>query len=124
MTITTKSEPIPLDTNADGVVCVTGTRATLDTIVTAFCEGTAEEIVYEYPSLTLVDVYSVLGYYLRERSQVDAYLHQRVLAANEIRSRNEAQFDPRGIRDRLLGRRQVQITAECTVAGEWGGQVR
>ena len=38
------ADPIPLQTDADGVVRVGGTRVTLDTVVAAFADGaTAEE---------------------------------------------------------------------------------
>ena len=38
-------EPVPIHTDADGIVRVAGTRVTLDTIVAAFDAGaTAEEI--------------------------------------------------------------------------------
>lgn len=105
LVITTAS--IPLETNSDGVVRAAGTRVTLDTIIAAFEDGaTAEEIVYQYPSLNLADVYSVLGYYLRHRPEVAAYLRQRQRQADEVRQQNEARFDPRGIRDRLLARRK------------------
>jgi uncharacterized protein (DUF433 family) len=61
--------------DADGVAYVSGTRVTLDTVITAFLEGgTAEEVVEQYPSLQLSDVYSVIGYYLRHKAEVDAYL--------------------------------------------------
>ena len=79
------------------------TRVTLDTVVAAFSEGaTAEEIVQQYPSLKLSDVYYVLGYYLRHPSEVDAYLQQRKAIANTVRHENERRFDPSGLRDRLL----------------------
>ena len=98
-------EPIPLERDADGVVRVGGTRVTLDTIVAAFGEGaTAEEIVYQYPTLSLADVYSVLSYYLQKRDDVEAYLRQRQRQRDEVRQQNEARFDPQGIRDRLLAR--------------------
>ena len=98
-----------------GVMRVGGTRVTLDTIVAAFQEGaTAEEIVYQYPSLSLADVYSVIGYYLQRRSDVEAYLRRRRWQADEVRKQNEAQFDPRGIRDRLLARRAEQ-KATCDI---------
>ena len=101
--------PIPLEADADGVVRVGGTRVTLDTIVAAFREGaTAEEIVYQYPSLNLADVYSVIGYYLQRRSDVETYLHRRQQEMDKVREQNEARFDPRGIRDRLLARRAGQ----------------
>ena len=112
------TEPIPLETDADGVVRVGGTRVTLDTVVAAFKEGaTAEEIVYQYPSLDLVDVYLVIGYYLQRRTDVEAYLHWRQRQADEARERNEARFDPHGIRDRLLARRAGQKAVSYAAAG-------
>lgn len=107
MALAIHTEPIPLATNSDGVVCVAGTRITLDTIVAAFNEGaTAEEIVQQYPSLYLADVYSVISYYLRDRATVDEYLQQRQLEGNTLRKQNQARFDSRGIRDRLIARRK------------------
>jgi len=108
MTLVITTEPISLETDADGVVRVGGTRVTLDTIVAAFNDGaTAEEIVHQYPSLHLADVYAVISYYLRQRSEVEAYLRQRRQQAAYIRKQNEARFDPHGVRDRLLARRAV-----------------
>ena len=113
-----ETEPIPLEADADGVVRVGGTRVTLDTVVAAFREGaTAEEIVYQYPSLNLADVYSVIGYYLQRRADVEAYLRRRQQQRDEVRERNEARFDPRGIRDRLLARRVEQETTGDAAAG-------
>jgi uncharacterized protein (DUF433 family) len=96
----------PMHIDEDGAIRVGGTRVTLDSIVAAFEEGaTAEEIVQQYSSLRLADVYAVIGYYLRRRSEVEEYLSQRRQQSAEIRRQNEAQFDPRGVRDRLLSRR-------------------
>jgi uncharacterized protein (DUF433 family) len=109
MSLLIVSDPLPLRTDADGVVRVGGTRVTLDTIVEAFEEGaTAEEIVHQYPSLHLADVYAVIGYYLRQRPKVEAYLHRRQEQAKEIRKENESRFDPHGVRDRLLARRAIE----------------
>lgn len=106
MTLTMNAEPVPLVTDKDGVVRIGGTRVTLDTAVAAFNEGaTAEEIVQQYPSLQLADVYAVISYYLRNQSEVDTYLKKRQQQAEEIRKQNEARFDPQGIRERLLARR-------------------
>lgn len=47
-----QSQPIPLRSDADGVIRVAGTRVTLDTVAYAFKHGaTAEEIVQQYPTL-------------------------------------------------------------------------
>ena len=66
---------------------------------------TPEEIVYQYPTLRLADVYIVIGYYLQHRVEVESYLRQREQLANEVRQQNEARFEPYGVRDRLLARR-------------------
>lgn len=106
MTLTITTETVPLVTDVNGVVRVGKTRVTLDTVISAFLDGaTAEEITYQYPSLDLADVYSVIGYYLRRRAEVDAYLQQRQEQAEKIRKQNESRFDPSGIRERLLARR-------------------
>jgi uncharacterized protein (DUF433 family) len=97
---------IPIETNADGVIRVAGTRVTLDTLVAAFNEGaTAEEITQQYPSLELGDVYAVIGYYLHNLDEVEQYLERRRGEALRVRRENEARCDPEGIRDRLLARR-------------------
>lgn len=98
---------IAIETDASGVIRVGGTRVTLDTLVAAFNEGaTAEEIVQQYPSLELGDVYAVIGYYLHNRAEVEQYLERRREEASLVRRENEARFDPEGIRDRLLFRRR------------------
>ena len=106
MSSSSVTEIIPLRTDSAGVIRIGGTRITLDTVVGAFCEGaTAEEIVQQYPSLNLADVYHVIGYYLRRTSEVEAYLQGRKVSAEALRRQNEARFDPEGVRARLLARR-------------------
>lgn len=97
---------IPLQTSLDAVIRVGETRVTLDTVVGAFADGaTAEEIVQQYPTLKLADVYHVLGHYLDHRAEVDAYLQRRQAEAGDARIENETRFDPQGVRARLLARR-------------------
>ena len=106
MTLSFAAEIIPLVADADGVVRVGNTRVTLDTLVAAFCHGaTAEEIVQQYPSLDLADVYQIISYYLRRPLEVEAYLQQREAQTELIRQQNEIRFQPIGIRERLLARR-------------------
>lgn len=102
------AETIPLSYNQEGVIHVGTTRIPLDTVIAAFQEGaTAEEIVQQYPSLQLPDVYQVIGFYLRQPSEIDDYLSNRKVQSDTIRKANEIRFDPHGIRDRLLSRRRV-----------------
>jgi len=103
----TMTEIIPLETDTYGVIRVSSTRVTLDTIVTAFKDGaTAEEIAQQYPSVPLVDVYYVIGYYLRRRDEVESYLGQRKKEADELQKQMEARFNPIGIRERLIARQK------------------
>jgi len=98
---------IPLKMDKHGVIRVSKTRVTLDTIVAAFLEGlTAEEIAVQYPVIPLADVYSVVGYYLHQKKKVDAYLKRREKLAEEIRRQNKARFDTSEIRKRLLDRKR------------------
>lgn len=103
--IGTQTPPLKID--ADGVVRVRGTRITLDSVVTAFRDGaSAEEIVQQFPTLALADVYAVIAYYLSHQTDVDAYLDSRRARSALIRAENEARVETKDIRDRLLARRE------------------
>lgn len=118
MSLVIVNTPIPLKTDIDGVVRVGNTRITLETVIAAFKEGaTAEEIVSQYPSLLLADVYAVIGYYLQQQPEVDVYLSQRQQTVNKIRQQNEARFNQQGIRDRLLARRSHSGTVNYAPTG-------
>src|SRR3712207_2062802 len=106
MSLVLDAEPVPLAQDSDGVIRVGGTRVTLDTVVEAYLHGaTADTIAEQYPSLSPADVHTALGYYLRHRPQVDAYLAARRARADQVRRDNEVRHDPAGIRARLLPRR-------------------
>lgn len=98
-------EPIPLSTDADGVIRVAGTRITLDTLVDTFMTGASpDEIAQDFPVLQLDDIYAVVTYYLRHRAEVEAYLRERRARADAIRREIEAHSPQTGLRDRLLAR--------------------
>jgi uncharacterized protein (DUF433 family) len=72
------AEFVPLDADSQGVLRVGGTNVTLEMVVEVYRAGnTAEEIARYYPSLQLADVYAVLTYYLRHRTEVDTYIRRR-----------------------------------------------
>lgn len=107
MSLPVTTEPVPLARDADGVLRVGSSRVTLDTVVAAFREGmTPEGIVEQYPSLRLAEVYSVIGYVLNHREEVETYLLDRQSRAEAVCWENESSFDPVGIRDRLQARRR------------------
>ena len=97
------SDPAPLVTGEDGVVRVGRTRVRLDTIVRAVNQGaTAEEILQQYPSVTLPDIYATISYYRQHQNSVDAYLREHGLVHNETLRHNGPRFDSAGVRERLL----------------------
>ena len=106
MAISETVEKIPMVIGADGVIRVSGTRVTLDSILLAFNEGaTPEEIAQQYPSVPLADIYHLIGYCLRHAAEMDEYLRQRLSESQELRRLNEARWSPNGVRQRLLARR-------------------
>ena len=67
--------PDLLTCTPQGTWRIAGTRVSLDSVVHAFWEGaTPEEICQDFPSLSLVQVYEAIAYYLKQREKVDAYL--------------------------------------------------
>ena len=115
MTLEISTKPVPLSLDRDGVARVGGSRVTLETVVDAFKRGaTAEEIAQQYPTVALSDVYSVLGYYLHERGEIEAYLEQRSVKSDAVQSEIESHIDPIGIRDRLISRSRGLGVASST----------
>jgi uncharacterized protein (DUF433 family) len=97
---------VPLVGDAEGVMRVSGTRVTLESLLSAFNEGaTAEEIAQQYPSISLGDVYRVIGHYLGHLSELDPYLAKRRRDICETRASNESRWSPDGVREGLLARR-------------------
>src|SRR6266566_1818651 len=101
MSLEISNDPAPLITDEDGVVRVGATRVRLDTVVYAFNQGaSAEEILQQYPSLALSDIYATISYYLQHRNSVDDYLNERRQQHNRVRQQNESRSDPAGVRQR------------------------
>ena len=73
-------ERVPIETDANGVVRVGHTRLTLESIVPAFDAGaTPEEIVQQYPSVALGDVFLVVAFYLRPNRTVPPRRRDRAI---------------------------------------------
>jgi len=113
MRLAIKEDPIPLYVEESGAVRVRGTRVLLDTVITAFRMGySAEEIVNQYPTLKLADVYSVIGYYLRNQPEIDVFLKENQDKAEELRREIEArQGSQDSLRERLLARKAAKEKA-------------
>jgi hypothetical protein len=68
--------------------------------------ATPEEIVLNYTTLSLADVYQVVAYYLKNKDKVDSYLERVRIEEKEARTLTEAHWNQVGIRERLLARRR------------------
>lgn len=108
MAFTAQAEAPPLREDAAGALRVGDSRVLLELVIRAFQDGaTPEAIVQRYATLELRDVYAVIAYYLRHRSEVEDYLARREQVAEEVRQRIESQQgDLSEIRARLAARRQ------------------
>lgn len=96
-------------TNA-GVLRIGDTRVSLDSVIIAFNLGaTPEQIVQDYDTLTLSEVYASISYYLQNREEVDTYLAERDRQNEELRKANDARFNHKGIREKLLSRRRDSL---------------
>ena len=104
----TVTQEIPLAKDSQGVYRIAGTRVTLDVVVRAFNSGaTAEEIVQKFPSLELSDVYQVIGYYLKCRSELGEYFKMRERDEKTLLAAHP-EWTPAGLRDRLMARRKTR----------------
>ncbi len=107
MNLILQTPPLPLKADDDGVIRVGGSRVSLDTIILSFKNGsTAEQIAHDYPVVDLADVYGVINYYLRHEDEVEQYFVNQREQGEQIQHEMEKRFDPQGIRDRLLARRE------------------
>jgi uncharacterized protein (DUF433 family) len=97
---------LPLACEADGTVRVGGTRVTLDTLIGFYLQGESpEQLAENFSTLELADIHAVIAFYLRNRQQVDDYLAQRQVEAEELRRKIEADLNSSSLRERLLARR-------------------
>jgi uncharacterized protein (DUF433 family) len=103
------SEVIPIYTDPDGRMRVTGTRVLLDLIVEAYGRGeTPEHIVQMYPTLKLDQVFLALGYYMRHRADVDTYIRRMDDQAEDLRQKWETEYPPNVTRAELQKRLQAK----------------
>ena len=101
-------EEIPLTKDSHGVYRVGSTRVTLDLVVRAFHGGAiAEEIVQKFRSLELSDVYQVIGYYLKYKTELGEYLKKREVEEDALLA-GHSEWSPAGLRERLMARRKTR----------------
>jgi len=109
VTFTAQAEAPPIREDAAGALRVGNSRVLLELVIRAFQDGaTPETIVQRYPTVALPDVYAVIAYYLRHRSEVEAYMARREQKAEEVWQQTESQqSDLSEIRARLIALRKA-----------------
>jgi uncharacterized protein (DUF433 family) len=84
MGLTLEALEVPIQINEHGVARVGGTRVSLESVIAAFHRGeTPEQVIGSFDVLSLADVYAVFAYYLNHRDEVDEYIRQSELKAEE-----------------------------------------
>jgi len=112
MTLET-TQTVPLTLWDDGSIRIKGTRLLIDMIVGAHNRGECPEEIFEsFPSdvYTVADIYSIIAYYLQNKSKIDKYLTKREKEAEKIWKEIEAlpnyQKKREDLRQKLLSRKQ------------------
>jgi uncharacterized protein (DUF433 family) len=78
---------------------VRGTRMGLEHLVEAYLAGSLpEEIALEFPTVTLEQVHGTIAWYLRNRTEADAYLERWRARARKARSEQSQAGQPDLIR--------------------------
>ncbi len=99
-------QKVPLSADAEGVLRITGSRVTLDSIIHQFRTGaTAEQIQEDFPSVTLADIYAVIAYYLQHSQEVEKYFVEQSQRSSDTRQELEGKLKTDGVRQMLKQRR-------------------
>lgn len=105
---------------SERAIRVKGTRIGIETIVRDYQLGaTPDEVILRYPTLSLLQVYAVLTYYLANQPMVEAYL-ERARQSQEKAWQEQQQRPSEFVRSlrarleqqrRLLSQSQAHMTA-------------
>lgn len=76
--LTFDQDRVPLKLDQWGIARVGNTKVALEWIIALYRQGfTPEQIQWDFNVVTLADVYSIIGYYLRRKEEVDQYMQER-----------------------------------------------
>jgi uncharacterized protein (DUF433 family) len=105
------TQKVPLTLWKDGSIRVKNTRLLVDMIIGAHERGSSPEEIFEsFPSdaYTVADIYSVIAYYLSNKTKFENYLAKREREAKKIREEIESmlgyQERSRKLREKLKTR--------------------
>ncbi len=87
------TQKVPLTLWKDGSIRVKGTRLPIDRIIYAYKNGECPEEIYDsFPSdaYTVADIYSIIAYYLKNKSKINKYLTKREKESAKIKNQVES----------------------------------
>jgi uncharacterized protein (DUF433 family) len=103
-------QDMPLTLSDDGTIRIKGSRVSLEVIVRQFKQGaTAEQLLEDFPSLTLRDIYGAIYYYLDNTEAVEDYMRQQEDSASEMRAFLASHLDSMALRTRIRARHQQVV---------------
>jgi uncharacterized protein (DUF433 family) len=95
-------ERIAIDSK--GIARIAGSRSKVSQIAIDHRQMSPEEIVEQYPHLTLADVHAAIAYYYEHREQIDREIEQGQRIVEELRPRLENQDLMTKLRQRAKNR--------------------
>ena len=111
--LTFDEERVPLREIEEGDVRVGNTKVALEGIISSYLEGyTPEEIQWSYDVVSLGDIYSVIGYYLHRKDEVDQYMQESNESYDRLVEEAKAQPGAREFYDRVRAFRQQKELAQ------------
>jgi uncharacterized protein (DUF433 family) len=107
MSLVLEREAPPFSEDQSGAIRIGNTRVLLELVIRAFQDGASpESIIQRYSTLSLSEIYTTIGYYLRHPQEIERYLNQREQLAESVRQKlSDIQPDLSSIRARLLAQR-------------------
>jgi uncharacterized protein (DUF433 family) len=109
MSLVLEREAPPFREDESGAIRIGNSRVLLELVVRAFQDGASpESIIQRYSTLSLSEVYTTIGYYLRHQQEIEAYLNERDRVAESVRQKlSDIQPDLSLIRSRLLAQQDL-----------------
>lgn len=82
---------IPLQADVYGIIRISGTRVTLDTVIARYHQGDSPETIHNsFDVLPLNDIYAIIAYYLAHQDEINNYLNRRKEESKLTRQKVEA----------------------------------
>jgi uncharacterized protein (DUF433 family) len=104
MSLVLEREAPPFSEDQSGAIRIGKSRVLLELVIRAFQDGASpESIMQRYSTLSLSEIYTTIGYYLRHPQEIETYLSQREQLAETVHQKlSNIQPDLSSIRTRLL----------------------